>query len=58
VKTLVSTTETSATYEFTHGTARRSVTYDRPEEATENPDFERMATAEHLKWLSWLGVTE
>lgn len=56
MKTLISSTDTSATYEFAHDSSSRTVTYERAEGATENPDFEAMAETEHALWLVWLGV--
>jgi hypothetical protein len=58
MKTLIDSTETSATYQFTNGTATRTVVYEKPEDAVETPDFAAMAEAEHEAWLAWLGVTE
>lgn len=58
MKTLTSSTDTSAIYEFTHGTAMRVVSYTKPEREEAVPDFEAMAAAEHNDWLAWLGATE
>jgi hypothetical protein len=55
MKTLLESTDTSATYEFAANGARKVVTYERPENAEENPDFAAMAEAEHEAWLAWLG---
>lgn len=58
MKSLIASTETSATYEFYHGSASRQVTYKRADDASENPNFEAMATEDHAQWLNWIGVTE
>jgi hypothetical protein len=62
MKTLISSTEDSATYEFTSGDATRVVEYNKPqpregeEPAPEQPfDHEAMSEAEYQSWLSWLG---
>jgi hypothetical protein len=55
MKTLIESTDTSATYEFAANGARKVVTYERPDNAEENPDFAAMAEAEHEAWLAWLG---
>jgi len=62
MKTLISSTEDSATYEFTSGDATRVVEYNKPqsqegeEQAPEQPfDHEAMSEAEYQSWLSWLG---
>jgi hypothetical protein len=54
MKTLIESTDTSATYQFSHGGALRTITLTRPEAAEANPDFEKMAEQEHARWLSWL----
>lgn len=56
MKTLIESTESSATYKFTHDTATRIVTYTAPEDSTQDPDFEAMATEDHQQWVSWLGI--
>jgi hypothetical protein len=58
MKNLITSTENSATYEFTSGTSLRTVVYEKPEGEVETPDFDAMAEAEHQAWLAWLGVTE
>jgi hypothetical protein len=62
MKILISSTEDSATYEFTSGDAIRVVEYNKSqsqvgeEQATEQPfDHEAMADAEYQNWLEWLG---
>jgi hypothetical protein len=62
MKTLISSTEDSATYEFTSGDTTRVVGYNKPqpqegeEPATEQPfDHEAMSEAEYQGWLVWLG---
>jgi len=62
MKTLISSTEDSATYEFTFGDAIRVVEYKKPqpqegEEQTSNQPFdhESMSDAEYQNWLAWLG---
>jgi hypothetical protein len=57
MKTLIESTETSATYEFSHDTAVRTVTYETPEGA-EAPDFEALSEADYQAWRVWLGVAE
>lgn len=68
MKTLISSTEDSATYEFTSGDAMRVVEYKKPEPceqtegedpAPEQPfDHEAMSEAEYQSWLTWLGASE
>jgi hypothetical protein len=65
MKTLISSTEDSATYEFTFGDSIRVVEYKKPqpqvtpdseEQAPEQPfDHEAMSEAEYQGWLVWLG---
>jgi hypothetical protein len=62
MKTLISSTEDSATYEFTFGDATRIVEYNKPqpqegeEPSQDQPfDHEAMSEAEYQGWLSWLG---
>jgi hypothetical protein len=65
MKTLISSTEDSATYEFTSGDATRVVEYNKPqpqvthdsEEPTPEQQFdhEAMSEAEYQSWLVWLG---
>jgi hypothetical protein len=55
MKTLIDSTYTSATYVFIHGTASRTVHYEKPEEVETIPDFDTMAEADHEAWLIWLG---
>jgi hypothetical protein len=65
MKTLISSTEDSATYEFTSGDATRVVEYNKPQPqvmpdsegpAPEQPfDHEEMSEVEYQSWLSWLG---
>lgn len=59
MKTLIESTETSATYEFSHNDCVRTVIYDAQEmrlDGNEIPDFAEMADKEHASWLEWLGV--
>lgn len=60
MKTLINSTDTLATYEFSHGTATKQVTYRAPEPdesgAVPQVDFEVMATTDHEAWLAWLNV--
>lgn len=59
MKTLIESTETSATYEFTNGTATRRVTFEAGPQVTEEvvePDFEAMAEVEYQDWLTWLNA--
>jgi hypothetical protein len=59
MKTLIDSTETSATYEFTQGTATRRVTFTSGPQVTEEivvPDFESLAEAEYHNWLKWLNI--
>ena len=58
MKTLIESTATSATYEFSNGTTTRTVTYVKPEREAVTPDFEQTATVEYADWLAWLGATE
>jgi hypothetical protein len=68
MKTLTSSTEDSATYEFTSGDTTRVVEYNKPqpqvtpdseELAPEQPfDHEAMSEAEYQSWLSWLGEAD
>lgn len=65
MKTLISSTEDSATYEFTYGDAMRVVEYKKPQPqededpAPEQPfDHEAMSEAEYQSWLAWLGASE
>ena len=62
MKTLISSTDDSATYEFTSGDAIRVVEYNKPqpqegeEQAQDQPfDHEAMSEAEYQSWLAWLG---
>jgi hypothetical protein len=57
MKTLVEATDTSATYEFAHGSASRVVTYEKLEGEEGTADFAAMAESDHAKWLVWLGVS-
>jgi hypothetical protein len=57
MKTLIESTETSATYEFTQRTATRRVTFAAGPQVTSEvvtPDFEAMAQTEYEQWLVWL----
>jgi len=61
MKTLISSTEDSATYEFTSGDAIRVVEYKKQqsemgeEQAPDQPfDHEAMSEAEYQGWLVWL----
>jgi hypothetical protein len=54
MKTLIESTDTSATYQLSHDGALRTITLTRPEDAEINPDFQTMAEQEHARWLSWL----
>lgn len=68
MKTLISSAEDSAIYEFAYGDAMRVVEYKKPEPREqaegENPapeqpfDREAMSEAEYQSWLAWLGVSE
>jgi hypothetical protein len=65
MKTLISSTENSATYEFTSGDVIRVVEYNKPqpqegeEQTTEQPfNHEAMSEAEYQSWLSWLGEAD
>jgi len=65
MKTLISSTEDSATYEFTFGDAIRVVEYNKPqpqegeEQAADQLfDHEAMSEAEYQNWLAWLGASE
>jgi hypothetical protein len=65
MKTLISSTEDSATYEFTSGDTTRVVEYNKPQPQVtsdseglvpEQPfDHGAMSEAEYQGWLSWLG---
>jgi hypothetical protein len=60
MKNLIDSTETSATYEYTHASGSKRVTFVAPE-PDENgevvtPDFESLAEADHAAWLTWLGA--
>lgn len=57
MKTLIESNETSATYEFTSGTAVRQFTITAEPQMTEEPvvvDFEAVASQEYARWLEWL----
>jgi hypothetical protein len=57
MKTLIESTETSATYEFTQGTATRRVIFETGPQMTETvvvPDFDALAEVEYQNWLTWL----
>ncbi len=62
MKTLLSSTEEQATYEFTFGDSIRIVEYRKPHiewETEEQPfDHEAMSEAEYQNWLTWLGEVE
>jgi hypothetical protein len=65
MKTLISSTGDSATYEFTFGNTIRVVEYNKPqprggeEPAPEQPfDHEAVSEAEHQGWLAWLGEVD
>lgn len=58
MKTLLESTDTSATYQFTLGTTSRTVTYTRSEEDEVAPDFSAMATADYEAWASWIGTPD
>jgi len=60
MKTLLESTETSATYEFAANGARKVVTYNTPEPSEEEspvvtPNFEVLSEAEYQAWLDWIG---
>jgi hypothetical protein len=59
MKTLIESTDVSATYEFTHGTATRRVTFTAGPQVTSQvvtPDFEAMAETEYAQWLIWINA--
>ena len=65
MKTLISSTEDSATYEFISGDVIRVVEYNKPqpqegeEPALEQPfNHEAMSEVEYQSWLSWLGEAD
>jgi hypothetical protein len=65
MKTLISSTEDSATYEFASGDTTRVVEYNKPqppasnEQTTDQPfDHETMSENEYSSWLLWLGASE
>ena len=65
MKTLISSTEDSAIYEFTYGDAMRVVEYKKPQpqeggDPAPEPSFdhEAMSEAEYQSWLTWLGASE
>jgi hypothetical protein len=62
MKTLISSTGDSATYEFTFGDVIRVVEYNKPqrqegeEQVADQPlDHESMSKVEYQNWLDWLG---
>jgi hypothetical protein len=57
MKTLIESTNTSATYQFSSPVAERTFTL-RAEEGSEAPDFEALSDAEYQRWLTWLGINE
>jgi hypothetical protein len=57
MKTLIESTDTSATYQFSSPVAERTFAL-RAEEGSEAPDFEALSDAEYQRWLTWLGITE
>jgi|688.fasta_scaffold1170473_2 hypothetical protein len=61
MKTLIENNETSASYEFTSGTAVRQFTVTSGPQVTEETvvvDFEALADAEYQRWLEWLNITQ
>jgi hypothetical protein len=58
MKNLIELTDKSATYEFSHNTATRTVTYHKPEDVDITPDFAAVAETDHSAWLTWLGAFE
>jgi len=61
MKTLIESTESSATYEFTEGDATRRITFKAGPQVTEEvitQDFEVLADAEHEQWLNWLNSSQ
>jgi len=67
MKTLISSTEDSATYEFSLNGSTRIVDFHKPasaqvqdgqEQPEEQPfDHEAMSEAEYQQWLAWLGYS-
>ena len=62
MKTLISSTEDSATYDFTSGDIIRVVEYNKTqplvseEQTTEQPfNHDVTSEAEYQSWLAWLG---
>jgi len=58
MKTLINSTEDSATYEFVSDAGSKIVTYVSPEPDDDGnvvtPDFEVMAEQDYAQWLNWL----
>jgi hypothetical protein len=57
MKTLIDSTNTSATYQFSSPVAERTFTL-HANEGEEAPDFEPLAENEYQRWLVWLGINE
>jgi hypothetical protein len=61
MKTLISSTEASATYEFAFGNIIRVVEYSAPDqnEGSQNQEqlfnHEAISEAEYQGWMAWLG---
>jgi hypothetical protein len=53
MKTLIESTDTSATYEFAANGATKRITYVA--EGNETPDFAALAEADYQSWIGWLG---
>jgi hypothetical protein len=57
MKTLIESTNTSATYQFSSPVAERTFTL-HANEGEKAPDFEPLAENEYQRWLVWLGINE
>lgn len=69
MKTLIDSTEDSATYKFEHENITRIVEFkyakklgfvegDEEQEEQTKPDFEALSETEYQSWLQWLGIDE
>ena len=62
MKTLIDSTEKSATYEFSYNGCVRTVVYDRDKMMNLDPDFapdfEAMSDVDHDQWLEWIKAGE
>ena len=59
MKTTIEIANDHATYEFTHGSATRRVTFRSEPQTTESetePDFESLSEVEYQNWLRWLNA--